>query len=118
MIYQGEDKAVSITITDSLLVLQSIDAMTDLICYLYDVKSKSVLIKYRKVATAGYTTLLRVSATEYTAIVPHSLTETFSITDLMIEVELMEADVRFPDGVRRTKGQNKITEIKTSLITE
>ena len=118
MIYQGEDKTISITISDNLGSLQSIDAMTDLICYLYDSHNKTVLVKYRKEVTDGFTTLVRNSATEYIAIIPHSLTETFNITDLMIEVEIQEADGRFPDGIRRTKGKNKVTEISSSLITE
>jgi hypothetical protein len=121
MLHQGEDKAITITITDANGALQSIDAMTDLVCYLYDVKSKTVLAKYRKDVDSDDTEfieLLRVSATEYTAIVPHSVTETFPITNLMIEAEIMESDGRFPDGLRRTKGKNKITDIEPSVITE
>jgi hypothetical protein len=118
MLYQGEDKAVSITVTDINGVAQSIDAMVDLICYLYDVKNETVLIKYRKVATTGYETLIRVSSTVYTIIIPHSLTAVFPLDNLMIEAMIQESDVRFPDGIRRTKGKSKITEIEESLITE
>jgi hypothetical protein len=118
MIYKGEDKALSITITDSAGTLQSIDAMADLIVSLYSVRFKQVMAEYRKVATAGFTTLLRVSATEYTAIIPHSITETCPIATLNLEIEIMEADARFPDGIRRTKGVGVLTEVKTSVIDE
>ena len=121
MLHQGEDKAISITITDINGVLQNIDDMADLVCYLYDVKSKAILAKYRKNIDSNdpdFTELLKVSPTEYTAIVPHRITESFPITNLMIEAEIMESDERFPDGLRRTKGKNKISDIESSVITE
>ena len=117
-IYTGEDKAISIVVSDALGVPQSIDDMTDLVCYLFDVRSKVVLEKYKKVAASGYSTLVRVSSTEYTAILPHTISEDLPITDLMIEIEVQESDARFPDGIRRTKGTNKVTEIKSSIIPE
>jgi hypothetical protein len=118
MILQGEDKALGITIEDSAGVLQSIDAMTDLIAYLYQKSDNTILVKYAKVAATGFITLLRVSATEYTAIVPHTLTETIDITDLMLEVELQEDDARFEANIRRTKGKGKVTNVVESLIEE
>jgi hypothetical protein len=118
MIYKGEDKALSITITDSKGTLQDIDAMTNLIVYLEHDHPRSPLVKYSKVAAAGFTTLLRVSATEYTAIVPKTVTDTFSLAQLIIEVELQESDTRFPGSVRRTKGKGIITTISNSMINE
>jgi hypothetical protein len=118
MIYRGEDKTAAIKISDSAGTLQSIDDMADLIVALYSVRFKQVMVKYRKVATTGFTTLLRVSATEYTAIIPHSITETCPIATLNLEIEIMETDARFPDGIRRTKGVGVLTEVKTSVIDE
>jgi hypothetical protein len=118
MILQGEDKALAITISDSAGVLQSIDAMLDLVVYLYQRSDNTILVKYAKVAATGFTTLTRVSATEYTAIVPHSITEEIPVTDLMVEVELQETDARFDGSIRRTKGKNKVTNVVDSLIEE
>jgi hypothetical protein len=118
MIYRGEDKALKITIADSAGVLQSIDAMSDLIAALYSTRFKQVMIKFRKVETSGYTTLLRVSATEYTAIIPHSITEMCPISTLNLEVELFETDERFDGSLRRTKGVGVITEVKASVLDE
>ena len=118
MIYRGEDKALAITISDSAGTLQSIDAMVDLIATVYSQSHKEVLIEFRKVATAGFTTLLRVSATEYTAIVPKSITDLFPLTNLLLEIEIQETDVRFPASIRRTKGVGIITVIKDSVIDE
>jgi hypothetical protein len=115
---QGEDLALSITVTDSAGVLQDIDAMADVIIYLYSSPRKDVLIKYRKVATAGYTTLLRVSATEYTAILPHTVSSLCSPTNLIGEGQIMETDVRFPLNVRRRKGKGLISDVKDTVIDE
>jgi hypothetical protein len=118
MIYRGEDKALSITIADASNVLQSIDNMVDLIVYIYSAKDHHVMEKYTKVLTAGYIQLLRVSATEYTAILPHSITEITPVKDLLIEIEIQEIDNRFPSNIRRTKGKGNIAEVKQSIITE
>jgi hypothetical protein len=118
MIYKGEDKVLSITIVDSSGTIQSIDAMTDLIVSLYHDRMRTALIEYRKVAISGFTTLLRVSATEYTAIIPKSVTDTFQISNLMIEIEIQEADARFPANIRRTKGKGTITQVANSMIDE
>jgi hypothetical protein len=118
MILQGEDKAIKITISDSGGVLQSIDAMADVIIYVYLQSDESVLIKFAKVAATGYTTLLRVSATEYTAILPKSIMDSQPLTNLMVECEIQETDIRFSGSIRRTKGKGTITDISKSLITE
>jgi hypothetical protein len=115
MIFRDEDKALKITITISG-VLQSIDAMADLIVVLYNVRTRVVLASYRKVATTGYTTLLRVSATEYTAIVPHTIIAVFPLNDIKVEVQMMETDARFSDGIKRTKGDKVLAEVKESVI--
>jgi hypothetical protein len=118
MILQGEDKAIKITISSAAGVLQDIDAIANIILYIYLQSDDSILIKYAKVAAAGFTTLLRVSATEYTAILPKSVLDSQPLTNLMIEAELQETDSRFTDNIRRTKGTGTITEIEKSLITE
>jgi hypothetical protein len=118
MIYRGEDKALAITITDSSGTLQDIDAMTDLVVTLYSAGYKKIMAEYRKVATTGFTTLLRVSATEYTAIVPKTVTDSCPLDNLLIEIEIQESDVRFLNSIRRTKGTGIITEVKNSVIDE
>ena len=117
MILQGEDKALSITISDSAKVLQSIDDMIDLIVYLH-LRNGTIVQKFSKEEAEGFTTLLRVSATLYTAIIPHTLTKDQPISELMVEVEIQETDDRFAGDIRRTKGKGKITSIGKSLITE
>jgi hypothetical protein len=117
--FRGEDKAVALKIKDSVtLAYQSIDAMADLVAVLYSPENPTTaLASYRKVATTGYTTLLRVSATEYTAIVPYTITDDFPISELMIHVMRVDTDARFPDGKARTKGDGNIEEVKPSIIT-
>ena len=115
---RGEDKAISITIEDSAGVLQSTDAMADLLVYIYSDKQHAIQAKYSKVLAAGFTQLLRVSATEYTAILPKSVTDLIPIADLRVEVELQETDVRFSGSIRRTKGKGVIDEVCNTLIDE
>jgi len=118
MILQGEDKAIKITVSNASGVAQDIDAMANLILYVYLESDETVLIKYAKVAATDFTTLLRVSATEYTAILPKAITDAQPLTNHMIEVEVQETDSRFTGSIRRTKGYGTITEIEKSLITE
>jgi hypothetical protein len=115
---RGEDKALTITITDSLGVLQDIDSMTDLIVYVYSNKGNPPLIKFKKVASTGYSALLRVSATEYTAIIPKAITSTMLLDNVFAEIEIQEVDSRFTDSIRRTKGSAKITTVIDSIITD
>lgn len=116
--FRGEDKALAVKVEDSVGVLQSIDAMADLIAVLYSKENDTVaLASYRKVTTTGYTTLVRVSSTEYTAIVPYTITDDFPISDLKMEVEVVETDARFPDSKRRTKGVGDVEEVEPSIIT-
>jgi hypothetical protein len=115
---RGEDKALKITITDSLGVLQDIDAMVNLIVYIYTVRFNTIHMKFSKVPIAGFTTLLRVSATEYTAILPNSITQVLVLSQLSAEIEIQETDVRFPDSIRRTKGSGLIISVEPTLITE
>jgi hypothetical protein len=115
MIFRDEDKALNITITISD-VLQSIDALHDLIVVLYNVRDRTVLASYRKVATVGFTTFLRISSTEYTAIVPHTIIASFPLTDIIVEIQMMETDIRFPDGIKRTKGKGVLAETIESVI--
>jgi hypothetical protein len=115
---RGTDLALKITVTDKTGVLQDIDAMADLIIKLYTPQKKDILIQFRKVATAGYTTLLRVSATEYTAIVPHSVTLICPIGNLVGEGQVMETDARFPLNIRRNKADGLITKVKDTVIDE
>jgi hypothetical protein len=61
---------------------------------------------------------LRVSATEYTAIIPYTATQLYPLNHMLVEVELQESDVRFTGSVRRTKGKGVISEIKSTIINE
>jgi hypothetical protein len=116
--FRGEDKALSVKVKDSVGSYQSIDAMADFIYVLYSKEDSSVVLaSYRKVATTGYTTLLRVSSTEYIAIVPYTITDDFPISDLMGAALVVETDARFPDGKCRTKGDGVIDEVQPSIIT-
>jgi hypothetical protein len=115
---QGEDKAISITITDSAGALQSIDALTDLIVYISTRGGSAPLIKYKKVVAEGFAALLRVSSTVYIAIFPKEISGECNVDDLLIEVEIQESDSRFVNSIRRTKGKGLIDVIEKTIITE
>lgn len=115
---RGEDQALKITISDSSGALQDIDSMIDLIVYLYSNVTTFPIIKFRKIATAGYSTLLRVSSTEYTAILPMAITNIMPVTNIYAEIEIQETDSRFTDSIRRSKGSSQVINVVNSLITE
>jgi hypothetical protein len=121
VIYKGEDKVISVMFKDANDVLQDIDNMANVIIYLYQLSDNTVLVKYKKVVDSDDTEsieLLRVSSTEYTAILPKSITDTIDVTNLMMEAEIQETDSRFLNSIRRTKGKGRITDVKDSLIDE
>ena len=118
MLYSGEDKALAVVIQDSEGVVLSIDDMSDLIIFLYQRSDDTILVKYRKAVTPGYTTLIRVSATEYTAILPKAITDIIPETELMMEGMMLEEDERFENNLRRTKGKGIVTNVEKSLIDE
>ena len=118
MIYQGEDKALDITITDSSGALVSIDGLLELIVYIYSSRSSAPLLKFNKAGSTGYTALLRVTSTKYTAILPKSITSQYASGSLLVEVELQQTDARFASSVSRTKGVGTIDQVTLSTITE
>lgn len=113
---RGEDKALAIKVKDSAGVYQSIDGMVDLIVVVYSQAKNQVIGQFRKVATVGYTTLLRVSATEYTACLTKAMTDLCPIHMMVVEVEIQDTDVRFPANIRRTKGKGQIEEVESTVI--
>jgi hypothetical protein len=107
---QGEDFAVKVTLTDSLGSLQSIDALVDFTIVIYDSRNKTEVDRFSK------SDLLRVSATEYTLLLPKAITDHFPLSVLYGEGEIQETDVRFTGNIKRKKSKARITNVEDTLI--
>jgi hypothetical protein len=107
---QGSDFPVKVTLTDSTGALQSIDALVDLTITIYDKRTKDVVDTFTK------SDLLRVSATEYTLLLPKALTDVFPISTLWGEGEIQETDSRFTGNIRRTKAKERIDDVEDTVI--
>ena len=103
--YQGDDITLSITVGSTP---ENIDNLAEVFVYIVSKLDGTVLIKFNKAGSTGFTALLKVSTTVYEAIIPSSITK-----DARGSYQI-EGNVAVTDSDYESSQENAITFLDSS----
>lgn len=114
--YQGEDIPIHVELFSDSEGTQKIDidALTDLVVYMYS--DGASIVKMSKVSKAGYLQLLKKTEYKYSCIVSGSLTKLLAPGVLFIEVNIVNASADTSDGRLNRIQKTPIGIIHKSLV--
>ncbi len=95
---QGDDITLSIKVGSGV----SIDDLAELFVYIINSVSKTILIKFSKAGTGDFVALIKVTATNYKAIIPSSITKVTDSKTFDIEGNVVETDAEYEDSEENT----------------
>ena len=110
---QGDDFSFSIIIyTDETKAAKiNIDNLADLKVNVYT--DGCVIARFSKVSASGYTSLVRISETEYKAIVDSSITRLFAPGSITVDLNIVQTSGDLTDGRLNMQASQQIGSIST-----
>lgn len=110
----GDDIPISISLTDANGAVMSIDDLAELYVYVIHTTSNTILVKFSKAGTDGFTALTKVSSTVYRADVLSGLTKAATLGEYNIDMNVVETDADFEDSQKNTIGIQGVFNLKDS----
>jgi len=95
---QGDDITLSITVGGN----GNIDNLAELFVYIVKVKDDTILTKFSKAGTGGFTALIKISTTIYEAIIPSSITKLVAPGHYKIEGNVAVTDADYESSQENT----------------
>ena len=112
---QGDDIDIAISLTDAADDPINIENLAELFVYVTNTASKTILEKFSKAGTDGFTALKKITTTNYKAIVKSTKTKDATKGYYDLDVNVVQTDADYDDSEKNTVGVESIINLLPSV---
>jgi hypothetical protein len=112
---RGDDIPLLIGLTDSTGTPINITNLAQLYVYVVHATAGTILVKFNKGGTGGFTALTVISATSYRADVKSGITKTATLGEYHVDINVVETDADYESSQKNTIGIDAVFNLKDSV---